>query len=454
LIKKHVGFGLPGDADVSYYIPIASDPAGMSSLPSPIKNTSGMRRPLQGHSKGRWGPAASGSFSTANPKGMIATAVHARAQVPGSGKYRPKRVRKKVGVKFSTSFPKNDVDWRIYHAKQTPGPGQFSGLDSAKKATRYKVGHSGKFNQSMPANDVEIMCRKARAEPGPSEYSDYSFKKDRCVGNGRFSSSVLPTFSDVQKNYTKDVPGPASYTADVVPRNRKSATGKISNNRVPGYIEHAINLRKANPSPQKYRPKDIRSGGEGRRFSNSNPKSDVDWSIYRAKAIPGPGQYALPMPIHSDVLRNRRQELARGGGGCIVHAPTYLVPEPKKADPVRTLQCFNGEIQIPLDTFEFFRAAGVVQRIKSMVLRNVRELCASVNDFPPHAHERHARKALQTMLSRVVARHGKSHRRSVVLTKLVACLLRESGQIEKAIELMSAAVGEGTGRGGGSSKNY
>ena len=58
LIKKHVGFGLPGDADVSYYIPIASDPAGMSSLPSPIKNTSGMRRPLQGHSKGRWGPAA------------------------------------------------------------------------------------------------------------------------------------------------------------------------------------------------------------------------------------------------------------------------------------------------------------------------------------------------------------------------------------------------------------
>ncbi len=410
-------------------------------LPAPKKNTSGMRRPLLGHRKGRWGPAASGSFSTAHPKGMIDTAVHARSQVPGSGKYRPKQMRKKIGVRFSTAFPKTDVDWKIYHAKQTPGPGQFSGLDKAKTVTAFKVGHSGKFNQSLPPNDVELRCRKARAEPGPSSYSDYTFKKDRCVGNGRFSTSVLPTFSDVQKNYTKHVPGPASYVADVVPRKRKSATGKISNNRVPGYIEHHTNLYRQNPSPQKYRPKDnLRMGGEGRRFSTSNPKTDVDWSIYRAKGLPGPGQYALSMPIRSDALRNRRQELAHGGGGCIVNAPTYLVPEPEKEEPLNTLKCFNGEIKISRDTYELFRAAGVLQRIKGMAVRNARDLCSSVKDFPPQAHERHARKALRTILTRVIARHGKGHRRSVVLTKLVASLLKESGQIEKAIDLMSSVV--------------
>merc|ERR1711871_1341652 len=28
-------------------------------------------------------------------------------------------------------------------------------------------------------------------------------------------------------------------------------------------------------------------------FGNSVPKTDVDWAIYRAKGIPGPGQYNL-----------------------------------------------------------------------------------------------------------------------------------------------------------------
>jgi hypothetical protein len=35
----------------------------------------------------------------------------------------------------------------------------------------------------------------------------------------------------------------------------------------------------------------------GGRFSNSKPKSDVDWSIYRAKQQPGPGQYKVSKDI-------------------------------------------------------------------------------------------------------------------------------------------------------------
>eukprot|EP00946_MAST-07B_sp_MAST-7B-sp1_P004559 g4559.t1 len=404
-----------------------------------------MRRPLLGHRKGRWGPAASGSFSTAYPKGMIDSAVHERSHVPSSHAYRPSKVRGKIGVKFSEAFPKNDVDWKVYHAKQTPGPGQFAGIDNARKATTFAAGHSGKFNQSMPPNDVEIMCRKAKAEPGPLSYCSHSFKKDRCIGNGRFSTSVLPTFADVKVNYTKGVPGPSSYTADVIPRKRKSGTGKFSKSRVPGYIEHALNLKKMNPSPHKYRPKDIKVGGDGRRFSSAFPKSDVDWSIYRSKSIPGPGKYAVPMPIHSDALKNRRQELARGGGGALVKAPTYLVPEPKARDPVRMIKCFDGEIDIPLDTFELFRAAGVIRRMTIMVKRNVQSLCACIEECPPRGQESDARKYLLRVHAKMIDRHGKQHQRSIVLTKLLASMLKEHGQIQEAIKLMSATLSGGRG---------
>ena len=37
-------------------------------------------------------------------------------------------------------------------------------------------------------------------------------------------------------------------------------------------------------------------GAGGGRFSMSNPKSYIDWEIYRAKQTPGPNRYTLPDP--------------------------------------------------------------------------------------------------------------------------------------------------------------
>jgi len=80
-----------------------------------------MKRELKGHGAGRWGPTATGEFSTANPKGFIEQTIHAKKSIPGSAHYKPRSIRPKLGSKFSSSFPKNDVDWKIYTAKKIPG---------------------------------------------------------------------------------------------------------------------------------------------------------------------------------------------------------------------------------------------------------------------------------------------------------------------------------------------
>ena len=64
---------------------------------------------------------------------------------------------------------------------------------------------------------VEVVVehiRRSRREPGPLEYTTSFDRVSKRLGGqqGRaFSTSVLPTFSDIQKNYTVDNPGPGHY---------------------------------------------------------------------------------------------------------------------------------------------------------------------------------------------------------------------------------------------------
>jgi hypothetical protein len=207
------------------------------SMPLPVRRnkkatrlrTTAMKRPLKGHRGGRWTKSVA-EFSTARPKGFINQTIHDKKAIPGSSHYRPKDIRIQKGMKFSNSFPKNDVDWKVYAAKKIPGPGHYR--QTLSKVHQFTVGHSGKFNNSMPATDVDIAMRRSRQEPGPLEYCT-SFNKRK--GGGRaFSTSNLPTFSDIQKNYTVDNPGPGHYKQDVVKRKRKSTTGQFSTSNVPG----------------------------------------------------------------------------------------------------------------------------------------------------------------------------------------------------------------------------
>jgi hypothetical protein len=47
------------------------------------------------------------------------------------------------------------------------------------------------------------------------------------------------------------------------------------------------------PGPTDYQAKGMEGPGGGR-FNLSNPKSDVEWKMYTAAKLPGPGQYDMP----------------------------------------------------------------------------------------------------------------------------------------------------------------
>ena len=88
------------------------------------------------------------------------------------------------------------------------------------------------------------------------------------------------------------------------------------------------------------------------------------------------------------------------------------------------IKCFDGEIDIPLDTFELSGRRcysaddnhGEAKRAKFV-------RCIEVS---PRTRKR--RRYLRCP-PKMIDRHGKQHQRSIVLTKLLASMLKEHGQI-------------------------
>jgi hypothetical protein len=444
-----------------------------------------MKRQLKGHGAGRWGPTATGEFSTANPKGFIEQTIHAKKSIPGSAHYNPRSVRPRLGSKFSSSFPKNDVDWKIYTAKKipgiffpikkrlfffffvssltfflfllfllflplhsallvfsscslptcNPGPGQYKQVPLKKLKTIN--GHSGKFNNSMPLTDVDRAMRRSAMEPGPLEYCT-SFRKMPARGTGRFSTSVLPTFSDVQKNYTIQNPGPGQYVQDFVRRPRKGADGEFSKSKVPGYIEHRLRLVGTNPSPVNYQhhnyDRAICESYGSSKFLKSNPKSDVDWLIHRASFIPGPGQYNPAQPFRSDVLHS--------SGACfsmpsLHNAATTIIRAPRST---LSMKCYNGELAVPTEIVGILKRCGVWKTMRTFTKQQARSIVATIDtttvgSIPPG--EEMSTADSKQFLERVQQQNGA---KCVPLVKLVASMLRQDGQIERAIEIMKTAV--------------
>ena len=52
-------------------------------------------------------------------------------------------------------------------------------------------------------------------------------------------------------------------------------------------------MRLPQPCPGDYNLKGVAESKVGARIGNSNPKSDLEWKIYRAKQVPGPGEYEV-----------------------------------------------------------------------------------------------------------------------------------------------------------------
>lgn len=63
------------------------------------------------------------------------------------------------------------------------------------------------------------------------------------------------------------------------------------------------------PGPAAYSPADARPQTGGGRFSTSFPKDDVEWTMYRARQIPGPSDY-VPIPMFGKVPISTRRSAA------------------------------------------------------------------------------------------------------------------------------------------------
>jgi len=101
------------------------------------------------------------------------------------------------------------------------------------------------------------------------------------------------------------IPGPSDYNPQEVPIR---GGVKFSDANPKSDLDWTIYNAKNRPGPGTYNP-DSGYKIKGGRFSTSRPKSDVEWTIYRAKQIPGPGAYGISRDLTSVTL------LAHAGAG-------------------------------------------------------------------------------------------------------------------------------------------
>ena len=401
------------------------------------KRITSMKRPLKGHRHGRWTKSVA-KMSTAKPKGFINQAIYNKSAVPGSMAYRPKDILVQKGMKFSNSFPKNDVDWKILAASSIPGPGAYKATPIKK--TKFVVGHSGKFNNSMPASDVDIAMRRSAQEPGPLEYCT-SFNKKGNKGV-RFSNAFPKNDVDWKIYTASFIPGPGKYVQDVVSRERKSSTGQFSKSNVPGFIKVALNHYGSNPSPVEYQhhnyDRSIRESYGSSKMSSAFPKSDVDWSIYRASTIPGPGHYHPSHTFKSDVIK-RNTPSSYGYG---------IEYQSKNLSDSRTLttsnlKCYDGNIKVRNDIIELFKNCGVQRLIRSIQKNQMNHVISIVNMYPLPVEIKsklQCKKHLEIILHRYQNKYGKTDTKCISMIKLISTMLKHDGQIERAINIMKTAV--------------
>ena len=111
------------------------------------------------------------------------------------------------------------------------------------------------------------------------------------------SKSTLARLSAPRKKMPP--PPPSNILCEASGRWKGSQGGRFSNSRPKSDVEWIIYRSKQIPGPSHYRPKLVEPN-KGIKFSDANPKSDVDWIIYNSKKTPGPAEYKLKSSLNLD----------------------------------------------------------------------------------------------------------------------------------------------------------
>ena len=148
-----------------------------------------------------------------------------------------------------------------------------------------------RISQSNIKTEPEMIIYNKREIPSPADYMVKQRVPQPCPG-GKFNGSGRIELKP--DNFS--VPGPGAYGD--VSRSKLPAGGKFNNANVPDFI--TVSKRKGSrlPGPLDYKPSHrvSRTPIPAVRFTKCFPKSDVDWKVYHASKIPGPGAYKVVPP--------------------------------------------------------------------------------------------------------------------------------------------------------------
>ena len=180
------------------------------------------------------------------------------------------------------------LEWQIVNGSRTPGPGAY-----AIPTTMTQSG--GRFGSAITKSNLELTIDSKRNQPGPNAYMMPDLMTN--MPGGRMGTGERPK-SDVDWaiHRAKQGPGPGEY---VIPTTMAQNGGRFGKNITKSELELHMDRVRDEPAPHDY---DVNSSFTylhseqklGGVMAGRGPKSDVDWAIYTASKIPGPGEYVIP----------------------------------------------------------------------------------------------------------------------------------------------------------------
>lgn len=181
------------------------------------------------------------------------------------------------------------VDRVVYQYEQNPGP-QY---DPGKLRDRLDA-PGVKIALGNPKSEVEWCEYRARQIPGPGEYTDPEYKLPiggRMPPNGD-DASVSKNYIEWEEHRASMLPGPADYPVPQCARIGAAPGGRFPKSNPLGLLDTIVRANSYKPGPGHYRVDNKGKAGPSACISKTSVKSDVEWAMYAASQLPGPGDYS------------------------------------------------------------------------------------------------------------------------------------------------------------------
>lgn len=209
---------------------------------------------------------------------------------PGPAEYPAPALPAPKGGRFASSNAKSGLEWEIYRSAQIPGPAQYP-------PPKLQPPGGGRFSTAFPKSDVEWQMYRAARQPGPMEYGPvptdaYKSKVEHAILSVSGPQNDLDGVWNVPQSAAK--PGPGEYPG--IDKATKIGGGKFNNSRAKSDLEWTMYRAKHLPGPSDYdtpttdvngRSSTVTKVGGGK-WNRAISKSGLEWEIYRASQVPGP----------------------------------------------------------------------------------------------------------------------------------------------------------------------